>query len=267
MKRLFAGIALAVFAALSQAATLVPIQLLNPAGSAANQAIVSTGASSAPAWAAIVNSVAGRTGAVTLAVADVSGAAPLASPALTGTPTAPNAAAGTATTQIATTAFAQNAVTGGGNPGAFTTLSSSGNDALLYVTSGAQSIPNASTTTLTGWTKAFDRLNSSFNASTGVFTAPATGYYRVDAQIVYAQAASTLNASFDLVINANSSAVATGHYGTETTSSVSRSVQAHAVVFLTAGQTVIIQAFQNSGGAISLSSTQAYNVVAIQRVP
>ncbi len=36
-----------------------------------------------------VSSVAGRTGAVTLAVADVSGAAPLASPALTGSPTAP----------------------------------------------------------------------------------------------------------------------------------------------------------------------------------
>jgi hypothetical protein len=35
--------------------------------------------------------------------------APLASPALTGTPTAPTAAAGTSTTQIATTAFVQNA--------------------------------------------------------------------------------------------------------------------------------------------------------------
>ena len=36
--------------------------------------------------------------------------APLASPALTGTPTAPTAAAGTSTTQIATTAFVANAV-------------------------------------------------------------------------------------------------------------------------------------------------------------
>jgi hypothetical protein len=52
-----------------------------------------------------VTSVAGKTGAVTLAVADVSGAAPLASPALTGTPTAPTATAGTSTTQLATTAF------------------------------------------------------------------------------------------------------------------------------------------------------------------
>ena len=34
--------------------------------------------------------------------------APLASPALTGTPTAPTAAAGTSTTQVATTAFVEN---------------------------------------------------------------------------------------------------------------------------------------------------------------
>jgi hypothetical protein len=57
-----------------------------------------------------VTSVAGRTGAITLAVADVSGAAPLASPALTGTPTAPTATGGTNTTQIATTAFVTAAI-------------------------------------------------------------------------------------------------------------------------------------------------------------
>jgi hypothetical protein len=56
-----------------------------------------------------VTSVAGKTGAVTLVVGDVSGAAPLASPALTGTPTAPTAAAATNTTQIATTAFVTTA--------------------------------------------------------------------------------------------------------------------------------------------------------------
>lgn len=40
-----------------------------------------------------------------IAVAQVTGAAPLASPALTGTPTAPTATVGTNTTQLATTAF------------------------------------------------------------------------------------------------------------------------------------------------------------------
>ena len=44
------------------------------------------------------------------AVRDVSGKANLASPTFTGTPAAPTAAAGTNTTQIATTAFVQTAI-------------------------------------------------------------------------------------------------------------------------------------------------------------
>jgi hypothetical protein len=60
-----------------------------------------------------VTSVAGRTGAVTLAVADVSGAAPTSSPNFTGTPLAPTAADGTSSTQIATTAFVQSAIIAG----------------------------------------------------------------------------------------------------------------------------------------------------------
>ncbi len=61
---------------------------------------------------AVVASI-GPTGEITgigsgitgMVVGQVSGAAPLASPALTGTPTAPTAAGGTNTTQLATTAF------------------------------------------------------------------------------------------------------------------------------------------------------------------
>ena len=43
---------------------------------------------------------------------ELAGKAPLASPALTGTPTAPTATAGTNTTQLATTAFVQAKATG-----------------------------------------------------------------------------------------------------------------------------------------------------------
>lgn len=70
--------------------------------------VTSAGAASA----APVQSVAGRTGAVTLTHTDITdwtaSLAPyalLASPALTGTPTAPTAAVSTNTTQLATTAF------------------------------------------------------------------------------------------------------------------------------------------------------------------
>lgn len=66
-----------------------------------------------------VSSVFGRTGAVAAtsgdySVAQVTGAAPIASPSLTGIPAAPTAAPGTNTTQIATTAFVTAAVVGGG---------------------------------------------------------------------------------------------------------------------------------------------------------
>ena len=68
------------------------------------------------AWNALpykggVDSVAGKTGVVTLVVADVSGAAPTVSPAFTGSPTAPTPA---------TTAFVKDVLAGspvlGGNP-------------------------------------------------------------------------------------------------------------------------------------------------------
>lgn len=68
-----------------------------------------------PSGGGAVSSVFGRTGAVVAdpgdyTVAQVTGAAPLASPALTGTPTAPTATALTDDTQIATTAYADSAV-------------------------------------------------------------------------------------------------------------------------------------------------------------
>ncbi|KAF7964055.1 hypothetical protein AWV80_02735 [Cupriavidus sp. UYMU48A] len=53
MKRLV-SLALAGLCSLATAATLAPVQLLNPSGSTAGQAIVSTGPSTAPGWATVV---------------------------------------------------------------------------------------------------------------------------------------------------------------------------------------------------------------------
>ncbi len=139
MKRFAVLIAL-FYSAVSFGATTVPVQLLNSAGSSVGQAIVSTGVSSAPAWGGVgVNGIAALAANTVLANATGSSASPtafsmpscsatgnalnwtsgtgftcqtslatLASPALTGTPTAPTATAGTNTTQIATTAFVAN---------------------------------------------------------------------------------------------------------------------------------------------------------------
>jgi hypothetical protein len=111
--------AVAAMASVASAATLAPIQLLNPAGSTAGQAIVSTGASSPPAWSNVVASslapvgantvIANTTGSTAAPTAFAmpscstntsalqytngvgftcfAGSAPLASPAFTGTAT------------------------------------------------------------------------------------------------------------------------------------------------------------------------------------
>jgi hypothetical protein len=77
MKRILIAITLACAAASSFGATLNPVQLLNPAGSSSGQAIISTGASTAPAWGNVP-------------IANVTGGAPLASPSFTGTVTITN---------------------------------------------------------------------------------------------------------------------------------------------------------------------------------
>lgn len=81
--------------------TGVPTAPTAPAGTA-NSMIATTSfvASQSP-----VLSVVGKTGVVTLGVADITGAAPTANPTFTGVPAAPTANASTRTTQVATTAF------------------------------------------------------------------------------------------------------------------------------------------------------------------
>ena len=67
-------------------------------------------ASNTSSITALTSSVATNTASITQNIADINLKAPIASPNLTGTPTAPTATAGTNTTQLATTAFVNAAV-------------------------------------------------------------------------------------------------------------------------------------------------------------
>lgn len=102
------------------------------------------------------------------AIADVTGLqtaldakAPLASPALTGTPTAPTATGGTNSTQVATTAFVQAAITAviNGAPGALDTLKELA-DALGNDSSFATTITNSLATKLTASSNLSDLTNA-----------------------------------------------------------------------------------------------------------
>jgi hypothetical protein len=90
--------------------TAPTVALHNSSTAIATTAYVQNELSSLPT--APVTSFNGRTGDVVLTTADITGAggAPELSPALTGTPTAPTAAVGTNTTQLATTAFVDAAI-------------------------------------------------------------------------------------------------------------------------------------------------------------
>jgi len=138
LRKIFA-LVLAAVASVATATTLNPIQLLNPTGSTSGQAIISTGASTAPAWGNIaVGGLSPIAGNTVLANATGSSAAPTAfampscstsASALnwtTSTGYTCNAAVNAATLGGAT--FASPGAIGGttAGSGAFTTLSAGG---------------------------------------------------------------------------------------------------------------------------------------------
>jgi hypothetical protein len=122
-----------------------------------------------------VTSFNGRTGAVVpttgdYTVAQVTGAAPLASPALTGTPTAPTAGVGVDTTQVATTAFVYGASQGASSvalTNANVTLTAAQYSVPIVVLTGAITANlNVTFPTTGSW--------QIYNATTGSFTVTAT---------------------------------------------------------------------------------------------
>jgi hypothetical protein len=95
-----------------------------------------------------VSGTTSLTGALSASTATFSGAISSVSPVFTGTPTAPTAAGGTNTTQIATTAFVQNVA------GALGTMSTQ-NANSVAITGGNATLTTVTTTTVAlggGWT-------------------------------------------------------------------------------------------------------------------
>ena len=91
--------------------TGIPVAPTAASGTSTQQLATTAFVSQAIAGLVGVSSFNGRVGVVTLSLNDVTtvGGAPLASPTFTGTPAAPTAVAGTATTQLATTQFVATA--------------------------------------------------------------------------------------------------------------------------------------------------------------
>lgn len=109
------------------------------------------------------------TASATIPVADVTGAAPLVSPAFTGTPAAPTATAGTNTTQIATTAFVTSAVAAASSGSTAHTVGEVyGGGKIFYVTPNGQHGLIAETQSQGDdmWWETFERVSNPNNHST-----------------------------------------------------------------------------------------------------
>lgn len=138
---------------------------------------------------------------------------------------------------------------------------------LSAVNTSGQSIPNASPTTITGWTKQWDSHNA-FSVS-GVYTIPVSGKFRASLQV---QVPSGFTASTGvlnpLIVQAGSvsyTAQGTVTYPSLTTSDFSAAI--NKTFNCVAGDTLTLQVFQNNGAARSLWSADASKVfVSIERV-
>ena len=128
-------------------------------------------------------------------------------------------------TNLSTTSSAQqtyNGITSQNHPPVFS-----------YYQNTTQSIPNLTATTITFDTKEFDNY-SGFNTSTGIYSAPATGYYQINSSIQLT--AST--ASITLAIYVQGSLVKQ----TSNTNATTNSISISSLVFLQKGWSMQIEA-------------------------
>jgi hypothetical protein len=136
--------------------------------------------------------------------------------------------------------------------------------AKVFATASAVSIPSGTATTVTAWVPTFD-VNSNFVASTGVFTAPATGYYHASAGLSFGSSvvAGTV-VSISVLVNGVAKIQSINIIGF--TSGFNGGLHASGLVQMTAGQTISISVNQNSGSGQTLAAG-ASSYVSITQVP
>ncbi len=206
MKRLFAALAILACTA-AGAATLNPIQLLNPAGSTAGQAILSTGPTTPPAWA-------------TVSVSAPSGTLPVANGG-TGATTAASARANLGAAQSGASLAQFSSTTSSQLAGVLT--DETGTGAAVFGTS-----PTLTTPTITGVTNASSAAagavgeyltnstsgtaltsGSNFNCTSVALTA---GDWDVQGSVSPAVASSTPSIAY-MIVGVSSTSGATGALG------------------------------------------------------
>ena len=270
MKKILASLLL-LASSIALAATLSPVQLLNPSGSITGQAIVSTGASTAPSWGDVpVTAFASQAANTIVANATGSAAKPtaFAMPSCSTSASILQYTSGTGfacNTGLFTSNFASPSAIGSTTPaaGTFTTLRANSHAKVRASSPTAQSIAQATVTDITNWTELQDTSNS-FVPTTGVFTAPRTGSYLVTAQVSLASAAwGAINQNMSVIVAKNGSLVTQAITTTQAAATFSlTSPTLSNMIDMAAGDTLKVQTFQNSGGAINtVGTTNTYMTI------
>lgn len=134
--------------------------------------------------------------------------------------------------------------------------------AMAAMATGAQSFTNNTQADVTGWTTEND-THGAFTASTGVYTVQVSGWYRCYGMVRF-NANSTGIRVLALYKN-NATNLAEASNGNPSGSNAAY-VNVSRTVYLTAGDNLRLQAYQNSGGALALQSTSGYNVFTVERL-
>jgi hypothetical protein len=134
----------------------------------------------------------------------------------------------------------------------------------FYRNSSAQSLPISTVTTITNWTAYIS--DASFNATTGIFTSPATGWYEFNVGLTIGDAFGNGDRQVFISDITNSANIAEHIKPYNVSGSGQETQVVSALIYCPSGNQVCIKANQSSTGALTLVGSLTRNYLMIKRV-